>query len=254
MLKRTTEEAKQYFAEQGCELLGEYKGCQTKMKYRCKCGVIAEIDWNHFTGGRRCGLCHSTGRKKKYSLEEIQKIFKDRGCEFLDDEFKSIKYNHNYRCKCGVISTISFMGFYHQKQNCYNCGLEKQSGSNHHMWNPDREQIKLNEKFRKKCYKALQSSLKAINKQKIGKTTNMLGYTPKELQSYVVNHPNWDRVKDTSWHLDHIFPIAAFVEHGVNDISIINCLENLQPISEYENLSKHDAYDKQKFLNWLKSK
>lgn len=40
MLKRTTEEVKEYFKQQGCELLDEYKGAQIKMKYRCKCGNI----------------------------------------------------------------------------------------------------------------------------------------------------------------------------------------------------------------------
>jgi hypothetical protein len=231
-LKRTTEDVKKYFEEQGCELLGEYLGVQIKMKYRCKCGNISEINWNHFSHGKRCGLCVKTGQKKKRSLEEIQKIFKERGCEFLDLEFKGITYKHNYKCKCGKIKQITFSGFHHQNQYCNDCRLEKNRGSNHHMWQEDREQVVLNKKFRKKCYKALQSSLKATGKVKVGRTTDMLGYSPKELQEHITKHPNWENVKREDWAIDHIFPIKAFIDYGIKDIKVINRLDNLRPISK----------------------
>ena len=35
-IKRTTEEAAQYFKEQGCELLDEYVGCMLPMDYKCE--------------------------------------------------------------------------------------------------------------------------------------------------------------------------------------------------------------------------
>lgn len=252
-LKRTTEEVKEYFKKQGCELLGEYQGCQTKMKYRCHCGNISDICWNHFSHGKRCGMCAKTGNKKKKTLEEVQKIFKDRGCEFLDSEYKGVEYKHNYKCKCGRVCQISFTGFHTQKQNCYECGLEKNKGSGHHMWIEDREQARLKSLFRKKCYKAVSSSLAAINKTKVGRTTELLGYTPKELQKYITSHPNWELVKDTKWHVDHIFPIQAFVEHGITDIKIINCLKNLRPLTQTENNKKWATYDKTEFETWLKN-
>lgn len=120
------------------------------------------------------------------------------------------------------------------------------------MWIADRKQKRLNDLFRKKCYKALSSTLKAINKEKVGRTTELLGYTPKQLQEHVEKHPNWTSVKDGNWHLDHISPIAAFTEHNINDISLINCLDNLQPVSQAENNYKWATYDKRKFQKWLK--
>jgi 5-methylcytosine-specific restriction endonuclease McrA len=251
-LKRTTEEAKAYFAEQGCELLGEYVGCMQKMKYRCKCGSISEINWNHFSRGKRCGNCAKYGLSKKRTVEQVREIFKERGCEFLDDEFKSIQHKHNYRCSCGTVSQISFAAFHYQNQTCYECGLKKNLGPNHHMWIEDRELARQNKLFRKKCYKAVRATLLATEQEKVGSTTELIGYTPKQLQEHITNHPNWKKVKNGDWHLDHIFPIQAFLDCGIKDMALINCLENLQPISGRENDSKGAKYNKKSFEKWLR--
>lgn len=263
-LKRTTEEVAEYFLQQGCELLDEYVGCQKHMKYKCSCGTISHITWNNFSRGRRCGYCGLTGRKKKYSLEEVREIFRERGCEFLDTEFKGIHHKYHYRCKCGQEAEIDFAAFYHQKQNCKECGFEKlrksrlktnfKRGSDHYCWQPDREQLALNRKLRQKCCKMLSSTLKATGKSKIGHTSDMLGYGPKELQEHVVSHPNWNSIKNGSWHLDHIFPIQAFIDYGITDLKLINSLDNLQPLTQSENNKKKDKYNKDDFEQWLKIK
>ena len=131
MLKRTTEQVSQFFKEQDCELMDEYRGCMEDMDYRCKCGRYATTTWNRFASGKRCGYCHSTGRKKKYHIDEIREIFRKRGCEFLDGEFRGIHHKHRYKCKCGRIAEITFAGFYHQEQYCHECGLEKNRKKGH---------------------------------------------------------------------------------------------------------------------------
>ena len=55
------------------------------------------------------------------------------------------------------------------------------------------------------------------------------------------------------WSIDHIFPIKAFVEHGITDMSIINSLDNLQPLLLSENISKSDKYCEKDFFTWLKN-
>jgi hypothetical protein len=110
---------------------------------------------------------------------------------------------------------------------------------------------KCRELFPKKIYKAIQTCLKYTNEEKLNHSHKLLGYTPRELQDHIQKHVNWISIKDKKWHLDHIFPIKAFIEHGIKDISIICCLENLQPLEETLNCSKNDNYDKQKFLDWL---
>jgi hypothetical protein len=58
-------------------------------------------------------------------------------------------------------------------------------------------------------------------------------------------------------HIDHIFPIQAFIDFGLCDIEhikVINSLENLQPLDAFDNLSKNNKYDKDEFIDFLKSK
>jgi hypothetical protein len=250
-LKRTTEEVTKYFEDQGCKLLDEYTGCMDLMDYQCKCGEYSSITWNNFTKGKRCGYCVKQGQKKKRSLEEVKKIFRDRGCEFLDSEFKGIHFKHRYRCKCGMESQITFAGFHHQNQYCYKCGIEKNKGPRHHGWKPDREQFRLDKLFKKKCYSTLRKVLVKTGLKKLGRTSEVLGYTPQQLQDHIKSHPNWEKVKDKSWHLDHIFPIMAFLEYGIKDIKLINALDNLQPLIGEENISKADTYNKEEFILWL---
>jgi ribosomal protein L37E len=254
MLKRTTKEVAEYFKQQGCELMDEYFGCQEPMDYRCKCGRYATATWNNFSRGRRCGYCHITGRKQKYHIDEMKEIFKERGCILLEAEYKDGKTPMQYICKCGRESKITFAGFHHQNQYCVECGKEKNKKERHHAWRKDRDQLKQDKLFRKKIYKALQSTLQATNKTKIGHTSDMLGYGPKELQEHITSHPNWLKVKDTNWHLDHIFPVNAFLERSIRDVKLINCLENLQPVTQLENNQKWAHYNKPAFEEWLKNK
>ena len=59
----------------------------------------------------------------------------------------------------------------------------------------------------------------------------MLGYTVNELKNHIHNHPNWSNIKKNNWHLDHMFPVKAFLDYGIIDLKLINCLDNLQPLS-----------------------
>ena len=251
-LKRTTEEVRVYFAENNCELLGEYVGALVPMPYRCSCGRVSKISWNNFTKGKRCGYC--TKHRHKYSLEEVRDIFSKRGCTLLVDEYRGNKIPLDYRCKCGRKSRITLVALLHQSQLCRACGLEKNKKEKHHAWIADREEKRHRDLFRKKCYKALSRNLKATGKKKVGRTSDMLGYSPSELREHVENHPNWPKVKDKSWHLDHIFPINAFLDYGVYDQDVINDLDNLQPVTQSENNIKHAKYDVEEFERWLESK
>jgi len=105
--------------------------------------------------------------------------------------------------------------------------------------------------FPKKCYRALSTCLKYMGEKKKDRTHKLLGYTPQQLQEHIQKHPNWVNVKDGNWHLDHIFPIIAFLEAGIKDISVICSLKNLQPLSELDNCKKNDNYNKEKFEQFL---
>ncbi|HCX21883.1 MAG TPA: hypothetical protein DHN29_08205, partial [Cytophagales bacterium] len=80
------------------------------------------------------------------------------------------------------------------------------------------------------------------------------GYTKKALINHIVTHPNWKMVKNKVWQIDHIFPISAFLEYGIEDVKVINALENLQPLTKWENGSKCNKYSKADFEEWLRVK
>jgi len=100
----------------------------------------------------------------------------------------------------------------------------------------------------------LQNVLKVTGRVKNKKTAAMLGYDYKQLQEHVRNHSNWNNLKNTSWHLDHIFPIKAFKDYGINDLTVINGLDNLQPLSQNINSSKNAKYNTTDFEQWLTKK
>jgi len=190
---------------------------------------------------------------KKYTFEYVRKYFEERGCELLEIEYKNANTPMKYKCFCGNISKISFANF-KRGQRCKKCWVKNHSGENNYQWVKDRKSFKEFNKLKKRCYRLLKYSLKKTYQQKTARTKEMLGYTFVQLKDHVFNHPNWEKVKNKKWHLDHIFPIQAFVDYGIKDLKLINALDNLQPLSKKENLLKHCKYDKNKFEKWLVNK
>ena len=246
---------KDYFSSRGCELLGEYINSNMPVDYRCSCGNISKISFADFSSGKRCRICkyNKTANKLKFDYDYVRNYFEEHGCELLDKEYKNARTPLRYKCSCGNESKIVFYSF-KVGNRCKDCGIRKNTGENSSCWRPDREQLKLELKFRRKCYELLQRSLETTNQKKNSRTASILGYSWQELKEHVENHSNYNKVKDGEWHLDHIFPIKAFIDHNVWDIKIINALDNLQPLEAKENLSKNDSYIKEDFINYLKRK
>ena len=107
--KLTYEYVKNYFTEQGCELLDtEYINNSTKMKYICKCKNEAYIVFGHFKQGKRCMKCSG---KEKLTLEYVKTFFKQQDCELLEKVYTNSNTKVKYLCKCGNDSSISFDNF-----------------------------------------------------------------------------------------------------------------------------------------------
>jgi len=90
-------------------------------------------------------------------------------------------------------------------------------------------------------------------KDKKDKSHKVLGYSPADLLAHLQSFPDWETLKNQKWHLDHKFPIIAFVHKGITDISIICQLSNLQPLSENANCAKNDNYDLKEFEEYINS-
>jgi hypothetical protein len=251
--KLTLEYVKGFFEEQGCKLLEKrYKNNKTKMSYRCNCGNISKIQFGNFKHGQRCFECghRNKGEKKRLSFKYIKSYFEKNGCELLENKYINSRTKMRYQCSCGNISKIAFKHCYNFIR-CKECGEKACFGENHYRWIKDRKKYKERKKFRQKCYSMLRKTLKETYQKKENRTYKMLGYTAEELQDYICNHSNWEEVKNLKWHLDHIYPIGAFLDYGINDVKLINCLENLQPLECRENISKSDKYDQYQFEDWL---
>jgi hypothetical protein len=120
--KLTFEHVKQYFEDHGCYLLEkEYINCRTKMKYRCLCGNISEIDFNHFQQGNRCLKCSGS---EKLTIEYVKQYFKDNECEMLTNTYINNETKMSYRCSCGNVSQISFTSF-QRGSRCNKCRVER---------------------------------------------------------------------------------------------------------------------------------
>lgn len=255
-IRLSFEEVKGYFEQHGCELLEtEYKNARTKMRYRCNCGKEALIVYDSFKTGNRCRDCGNRKSAKKQTLSHdyVFTHFKEQGCLLLD-QYVSSNIPMAYICNCGKESKISWCNFFSGKKRCLSCGTKKRSGENHYEWREDRELYDLVYTFRQRCYKMVAITLAATNQRKSNRTANLLGYDHNQLKEHLTSHPNWEKVQGGKWHVDHIFPIKAFIDHGISDLKIINSLDNLRPLEATANMSKGDSYNEQEFLKWLETK
>lgn len=83
-----------------------------------------------------------------------------------------------------------------------------------------------------------EGSHKIVYPIKEGKTNEVLGYSAKELKESIekkftngMTWENWGK-----WHIDHIKPVSSFDKS--EKMSIINSLDNLQPLWAQDNLKK----------------
>lgn len=254
-IKLSYEEVKRFFQDQGCELLeSEYKNARTKMRYRCACGNEAEIVFCSFKVGNRCRNCGNkkNSDKQSFSQKEAAEKFKKLGCELIGTYVRS-GVPVEFKCHCGRISKALPNNVW-KRGRCGECGIEARSGSGHYMWYDDRDAFKLLRSFKDRCHKLIYMVYDVAGKVKNDNTAKLLGYDYRTLQSHIKSHPNWNEVKNKKWHIDHIFPIKAFLEHGISDLKIINALDNLRPLDAKQNLCKNAKYDKDEFYKWLQKK
>lgn len=217
--KFTYEQVYNQFEGEGCELLEtEYINAHTKMRYKCKCGNESIIKFYKFKQNQRCIKCSGT---EKLTFEEVYKDFKDKGCVLLETEYVNNSTKMRYRCECGEESLISYNTF-QQGHRCKECWLEKNRGTTHPNFNPNREEIPLNIRLRK---------------------TWTIDWVIKNMK----DDPNYNSfIKDPeSYVVDHIIPVSLFcklhTKYILDEIKIkkiINQRDNLQLLTWKENSAK----------------
>lgn len=252
-LKLTQEYVAEQFASRDCRIIGDYKGKSIPVAFICKCGRESTITYSSFKRGSYCMDC---GGKKKHTTEEIAALARSRGCELLS-EYKSAHQNITIKCKCGLIYETVWSNF-REGRECLECGRKRTSkglsGSSHYAWIEDRKEAQLRRSITVRCNLQLHRIFRKLGQSKSSRSEKLLGYSSKELREHLKSHPNWNSVKDKEWQIDHVYPVKAFLDHGIHDAALINCLDNLRPLLKRENLKKQAKYDKTEFENWLKSK
>jgi len=91
---------------------------------------------------------------------------------------------------------------------------------------------------------SIRSSLKS-NKNG-GHWESIIGYTlidlKKHLEKQFKEGMTWQNYGRNGWHIDHRIPISIFNIKGIKSKGFKQCwaLENLQPLWEFDNISKHN--------------
>ncbi len=109
---------------------------------------------------------------------------------------------------------------------------------------PEKELI-ARQKVRAVMKQMLHRVLKMARMKKSCTIEKSLGYSKKELRDHIESQFTGDMSwqNRSSFHIDHIVPIAKFMDHGIHDPSIINNLKNLQVLPPSVNHRKSGKYD-----------
>lgn len=232
----------------------EYKNSISKLKYQCPNQHVGYITYGDFRQGRGCPKCWDIRRieQRLTPIDEIKNSFADRGYKLLTNLYNSGHQKLEAICTRGHLY-VTTLRKWNCGYGCAKCASINNSGENNFNWNPDREAVKQNKKIWTAWRNTLRSGVTGRNKMSSPEIYNILGYDWKDLRKHIESHPNFELCKN-NYELDHIFPIKAFRDYGINDPRIINALDNLQPLSKINNHRKNRYYDKNAFEEYLTKK
>jgi hypothetical protein len=211
------------------------------MKNCIKCSIEKEIEFFP-KQGNICKECKSIyikeyyqknkndilqNEKKRYQENREDRIEKQLLYASIKKEEKSI-YLKKYR-KDNKDSL-------HEKRKNYN--KEKKEKINETRRNRYKERIKNDLNF--KLSKIHRNILKRILRyKKHESTSDLLGYASIELKENIESKfkygMSWDNYGE--WEIDHIIPVSSFDLEKTSP-SIVNSLDNLQPLWKIENIKK----------------
>ena len=90
--------------------------------------------------GCKCSACREN---RKYTYEEVKKMFEDRGCEILQDFYKNKKTKIKFRCVCKRKSTITLSSLLNGGKcaecKSVSCMGEKNPNYNHNLTDEERK-------------------------------------------------------------------------------------------------------------------
>lgn len=108
-------------SEQECiKLLSGNNPSKINIPVKCNnpaCNTKFKVTYTRLKNNNKCPSCSH----RKYTYEDVVKIFSDRKCTLLSTEYKNNHDYLNYKCKCGNITWVELTNFLRYKSPCGNC-------------------------------------------------------------------------------------------------------------------------------------
>ena len=204
-----------------------------------------------------CNICHNK-KNREYYKEHVEER-REYSKEYYKEHAEEKKESHKKYRKENSEEIKKYQRKYYKEHT-------KEIKKSHKKYYKEHiEEIKeYRRKFRKKYEKKrrkedpmyrLNSNMSNLINQslKSGKNGNhwedLVGFTINDLKSHLEKQFKdgmaWDNKGRNGWHLDHIRPVSSFNFLSYNDPEFKQCwsLYNLQPLWEYENISKGSKWE-----------
>ena len=117
-----------FFISKNCILLTSlscYVNKGQKLNFICSCGKNGSKSFYIFKTKSYCTQC-GKDKLRKYSYDDIVKIFKDNGCKLLinKNDYNNASQDLEYECNCGNVSKTK-LRLFKKGTRCIECGIKK---------------------------------------------------------------------------------------------------------------------------------
>ena len=130
--KLNLEDIKKECIEHGIMCLEEeYINNATKMKFKCKCGNVYEVKWNHVKSQSKwqCDKCSGWKDNTKLNLNSIKQECLEHETECLEEEYKNSYTKMKFKCKCGNMYETTWSNIKRNNQwQCSKCSKAMSRG------------------------------------------------------------------------------------------------------------------------------
>lgn len=209
-----------------------------------KCNIEKDVCEYHKDKNKKDGL----NRYCKLCAINHSKEYYEKNKEKISSKHKNYKleYNKEYREKNKEKEKERFKKYYYnnldkikeRRKLYYDNNLDKIKLSTQLSRQKNKEKNKEKNIHIIAWRTLLNNSLKRFNTNKKGQTIELLGYSAQDLKEYLeskfLEGMSWDNRSE--WHIDHIIPVSSFDKS--EKMSVVNSLDNLQPLWAKDNLSK----------------
>lgn len=243
-------EMRESAARRGWEYVsGDYKIGQDILMFRCARGHVRSVKALSAVHGRACRDCLGL---EIAPVEMVRECFDAAAYTVSTAGYKTARSVLPCVCPKGHNWVTTYKAF-KRGTRCFTCACASRGEKTRLRYatrgGPPAAERK---NWTTRYLSLLPRITKTTTFKKTQKTALILGYTPAQFSAHIQGHPAWQKLGDNGvYQIDHIFPVAAWLDYGVTDPRLVNALENLQPLTPQANRQKWDLYNHAQFENYL---